>query len=79
MSDESRDNLAANVLRLGQEVRYYAIEAKDFEAKWIRVMEENEKLRAEVEQLRKESADWQESYHIVNERMSALLKKGTQS
>jgi chromosome segregation ATPase len=36
------------------------------------------RLKAEVERLQKESADWQESYHIVNERMSAILKQGGQ-
>jgi hypothetical protein len=36
---------------------------------------ENARLKAEVAALRKELADAQESYHIVNERMAAILRQ----
>lgn len=56
MSEESiNESLSKSVIRLGNEARYYAIEAKDFESKWIRVMEDNEKLRAEIASLKAEA------------------------
>jgi hypothetical protein len=36
----------------------------------------NEELQAEVKRLQVEVADWQESYHLVNERMAQILKQG---
>ena len=41
--------------------------------------EEIERLNAEVEGLRKELADAQENYHIVNEMVAKMLKEGKQS
>jgi hypothetical protein len=37
------------------------------------------RLKAEVKRLRKELADAQENYHIVNEMVAKLLKEGKQS
>ena len=37
------------------------------------------RLNAEVERLRKELADAQENYHIVNEMVAKMLKEGKQS
>ena len=37
---------------------------------------ENARLKAEVESLRKELADAQENYHIVNEMVAKMLKEG---
>ena len=39
----------------------------------------NARLKAEVERLRKELADAQENYHIVNEMVAKMLKEGKQS
>ena len=36
---------------------------------------ENARLKAEVAALRKELADAQESYHLCNERIAALLRQ----
>jgi regulator of replication initiation timing len=36
---------------------------------------ENARLKAEVEALRKELADAQESYHLCNERIASLLRQ----
>ena len=40
---------------------------------------ENARLKAEVESLRKELADAQENYHIVNEMVAKMLKEGKQT
>jgi hypothetical protein len=37
------------------------------------------RLKAEVERLRKELADAQENYHIVNEMVAKMLKEGKPS
>ena len=37
---------------------------------------ENERLKAEVDGLRKELADAQENYHLVNEMVAKLIKQG---
>jgi hypothetical protein len=39
----------------------------------------NEELQAEVNRLKSELADLQESYHIVNEHVAKILKQGKQS
>ena len=43
------------------------------------IMGENARLKAEVEALRKELADAQENYHLVNEMVARLRKEGKQS
>ena len=67
MSEEMIQSFAANVLRLGNEVRdlakerdalkehikYLEIELKCETGRWERTMEENARLKAEVERLRK--------------------------
>lgn len=40
------------------------------------LQEENAILKAEVEALRKELADAQENYHLVNEMVANLIKQG---
>lgn len=40
---------------------------------------DNAHLKAEVERLRRELADAQENYHIVNEMVAKMLKEGKQS
>ena len=39
----------------------------------------NERLKAEVDGLRKELADAQENYHLVNEMVAKLIKQGKPS
>jgi hypothetical protein len=47
ISDQSEEiaNLRAEVNRITHVSHYHVIEARDFEAKWLRVLEENEALR----------------------------------
>jgi hypothetical protein len=47
ISDQSEEiaNLRAEVNRITHVSHYHAIEARDFEAKWLRALEENEALR----------------------------------
>jgi hypothetical protein len=47
ISDQSEEiaNLRAEVERITHVSHYHVIEARDFEAKWLRVLEENEALR----------------------------------
>ena len=40
------------------------------------LQEENARLNAEVNSLRKELADAQENYHLVNEMVAKLIKQG---
>ena len=50
-------SLNAEVLRLRQQVHYWEIEAKTDHERWLRVMEENETLRKDVERLRDRYAE----------------------
>ncbi|CAB4192342.1 hypothetical protein UFOVP1233_29 [uncultured Caudovirales phage] len=43
------------------------------------LQEENARLKAEIECLRKELADAQENYHMINEMVAKMLKEGKQS
>jgi len=47
IADQSEEiaNLRAEVKRITHVSHYHVIEARDFEAKWLRVLEENEALR----------------------------------
>ena len=47
-------------------------------SKYIRADTEIARLKAEVERLKVELADAQESYHIVNEQVAKFLKEGKQ-
>jgi len=49
---------------------------KDRKDAIARLDAENARLKAEVERLRKELADAQENYHIVNEMVAKMLKEG---
>jgi hypothetical protein len=53
--------------RLQAVLNYYTIEARDFEAKWLRVLEENEGLRKELQ-------DTREDLDRVNEVLAKLFK-----
>lgn len=55
------------VERTAQTTQYFSIEAKDFEAKWLRVLEENEGLRKELQATR-------EDLDRVNEVLAKLFK-----
>ena len=48
--------------------RYFSIEARDFEDKWLRVMEENDALRKELQATR-------EDLDRANEVLAKLFKK----
>ena len=48
-------------------LNYHSIEARDFEAKWLRVLEENEALRKELQATR-------EDLDRVNEVLAKLFK-----
>jgi hypothetical protein len=71
--------------RLQAVLNYYTIEARDFEAKWLRVLEENEQLRKEMKEnsedlcavnrvVRKELQDTREDLDRVNEVLAKLFK-----
>lgn len=45
--------LKADLVKAAEGSRYWRIEAETDHARWLRTLEENEKLRAEVERLRK--------------------------
>ncbi len=47
---------------------YWRIEAETDHARWLRTLDENEKLRAEVERLRK-AGDWMYNAVILNSDM----------
>jgi chromosome segregation ATPase len=64
--------LCGQVERLEHQVNYWRIEAETDNARWLRCLEDNERLR-------KELADAQENYHIVNEMVAKMLKEGKQS
>jgi hypothetical protein len=53
IADQSEEiaNLRAEVKRITHVSHYHVIEARDFEAKWLRVLEENEALRKKGAQL----------------------------
>ncbi len=55
------------VERTSQTSQYFSIEARDFEAKWLRVLEENEALRKELQ-------DTREDLDRVNEVLAKLFK-----
>ncbi len=67
------------VERLTGTVNYFRIEARDFESKWLRVMEENELLRRDGVTLRREMADELEATRQdldrANEVIAKLFKK----
>lgn len=74
------------VERLTATTRYFQIEARDFEAKWLRVMEENEQLRKELKEnsedlcavnrvVRKELQETREDLDRANEVLAKLFKK----
>ncbi len=48
-------------------LNYHSIEARDFEAKWLRVLEENEAIRKELQ-------DTREDLDRVNEVLAKLFK-----
>jgi outer membrane murein-binding lipoprotein Lpp len=56
------------VERTTQTTHYFSIEARDFEAKWLRVLEENETLRKELQATR-------EDLDRANEILAKLFKK----
>jgi chromosome segregation ATPase len=49
-------------------LNYHSIEARDFEAKWLRVLEENEGLRKELQ-------DTREDLDRANEVLAKLFKE----
>ena len=55
------------VERVSQTTQYFSIEARDFEAKWLRVLEENEALRKELQATR-------EDLDRANEVLAKLFK-----
>jgi len=60
-------NYKTQTERLKAVSNYYCIEARDFEAKWLRVLEENEGLRKELQATR-------EDLDRVNEVLAKLFK-----
>ena len=48
------------------------------EGEWVK-WQDYANLKAENERLRKELADAQENYHLVNETVAKLIKEGKQS
>jgi hypothetical protein len=63
------------VERLTGTVRYFQIEARDFEAKWLRVMEENEILRRDGVTIRREMAGELEATRADLDRANEVLAK----
>jgi hypothetical protein len=63
------------VERLNGTTRYFQIEARDFESKWIRVMEENEILRRDGVQMRIEMAKELEATRADLDRANEVLAK----
>jgi hypothetical protein len=63
------------VERLNGTVNYFRIEARDFEAKWLRVMEENEILRRDGVSLRREMANELEATRADLDRANEILAK----
>lgn len=63
------------VERLTGTVNYFRIEARDFEAKWLRVMEENELLRRDGVSLRREMANELEATRADLDRANEVLAK----
>ena len=61
-----------------QRMKVIPVEAKLLE-RYALMQAENSRLKAEVESLRKELADAQENYHIVNEMVAKMLKEGKQT
>ena len=91
MSD-TISRMAQEILRLGNECRALAdentrlkeeakLKAIPVEAKLMdrlaELKDENTNLTASVHQLRKELADLQESWHLVNETLAKLTRKTT--
>lgn len=56
------------VERISQTTQYFSIEARDFEAKWLRVLEENDALRKELQATR-------EDLDRANEVIAKLFRK----
>jgi len=54
--------------RTSQTTQYFSIEARDFEAKWLRVLEENDALRKELQATR-------EDLDRANEVLAKLFRK----
>lgn len=63
------------VERLTGTVNYFRIEARDFEAKWLRVMEENEHLRRDGVKLRVEMVKELEATRADLDRANEVLAK----
>lgn len=55
------------VERTSQTSQYFSIEARDFEAKWLRVLEDCEAIRKELQ-------DTREDLDRVNETLAKLFK-----
>ena len=65
-------------MALQQRMKAIPVEGKLLE-RYALMQAENARLKAEVESLRKELADAQENYHIVNEMVAKMLKEGKQT
>jgi phage host-nuclease inhibitor protein Gam len=61
---------------LNKENAHLKAEVERLTAFTTRTIIPNEELQAEVKRLQIEVAEWQESYHLVNERMAQILKQG---
>lgn len=61
---------------LNKENAHLKAEVERLTAFTTRTIIPNEELQAEVKRLQVEVAEWQESYHLVNERMAQILKQG---